>query len=339
MEYRQLGRTGLRVSALGFGCGSVGGLLVRGDHKDIVEAVAYAIESGINYFDTARSYGDGRSETNLGLAIKELAAEVVIGTKVDLRTEEMDDIEGSVIASVEGSLKRLGCDRVDLIQLHNPIASQRRPERGWVSIDDVEAALQAFEKLKEQGKVGQYGINGLGETAAIHKIIATGLAETTQTAYNLLNPSAGQRVPHDFPFQNYEQLIDRAVEMQMGTIAIRVLAAGALSGSMARHRTAAQGVGPIGTSASYAEDVALAQRFSFLVDEGHVDSLIEAAIRFVIGNAAVSTTLVGLSNMAQLEQAISFANRGRLPAEALDRLNETWANLADIEDTTLGQTH
>jgi len=336
MEYRQLGRTGLRVSALGFGCGSVGGLLVRGAHKDMVDTVARAIESGINYFDTARSYGGGRSETNLGMALKELGAEVVIGTKVDLQTEEMRDIEGSIIASVEGSLKRLGRDRVDLIQLHNPIASQRRPERGWVSVDDAGAALRAFEKLKEQGKVGHYGINGLGETPAIHKVVATGLAETTQTAYNLLNPSAGQRVPHDFPFQDYEQLISRAVEMQMGTIAIRVLAAGALSGSLVRHRTAAQGVGPIGTSASYAEDVALAQRFSFLVDEGYVDSLIEAAIRFVIGNAAVSTTLVGLSNMAQLEQAISFANRGSLPAEAVDHLNEFWANMASIEDATSG---
>ena len=330
MERRQLGRTGLRVSALGFGCGSVGGLLVRGDHKDIVEAVAYAIESGINYFDTARSYGNGRSETNLGLTIEELGAEVVIGTKVDLRTEEMDDIEGSVIASVEGSLKRLGRDRVDLIQLHNPIAEQRQPERGWVSVNDAEVALQAFERLKEQGKVGHYGINGLGETPAIHRIIATGLADTAQTAYNLLNPSAGQRVPRDFPFQDYEQLIDRAVDMRMGTIAIRVLAAGALSGSMVRHRTAARSVGPIGTSASYAEDVALAQRFSFLVDEGLVDSLIEAALRFVIGNGAVSTALVGLSNMAQLEQAISFANRGPLPTEALEQLNRICVNPATI---------
>ena len=330
MEHRQLGRTGLRVSALGFGCGSVGGLLVRGDHKDIVEAVAYAIESGINYFDTARSYGNGRSETNLGLTIEELGAEVVIGTKVDLRTEEMDDIEGSVIASVEGSLKRLGRDRVDLIQLHNPIAPQRRLDHGWVSVNDAEVALQAFERLKEQGKVGHYGINGLGETPAIHRIIATGLADTAQTAYNLLNPSAGQRVPRDFPFQDYEQLIDRAVDMRMGTIAIRVLAAGALSGSMVRHRTAARSVGPIGTSTSYAEDVALAQRFSFLVDEGLVDSLIEAALRFVIGNAAVSTALVGLSNMAQLEQAISFANRGPLPTEALEQLDGICVNLATI---------
>jgi aryl-alcohol dehydrogenase-like predicted oxidoreductase len=322
VEYRQLGRTELRVSALGFGCGAVGGLLVRGDRQEIVKAVDYAIESGITYFDTARSYGDGKSESSLGLALKELGAEVIIGTKVDLRSEELDDIEGSIMTSVEGSLQRLQRERVDLIQLHNPLAMQRRPEQGWLSTDDAEAALEAFSKLKEQGKVGHYGINGLGETPAIHKIIATGIPDTTQTVYNLLNPSAGHRVPGDFPFQDYQQLIDHATQMGMGTLAIRILAGGALSGSTARHDNAARSVGPIGTSASYANDVALAQKLSFLVQEGYVESLIEAAIRFVIGNTNVSTALVGLSNMAQLELAIAFANRGPLPAEAIERLNE-----------------
>ena len=66
MEYRQLGRTDLRVSAVGYGCGSVGGLMVRGDRDEMTRAVARAIDAGINYFDTARLYGNGQSETNLG---------------------------------------------------------------------------------------------------------------------------------------------------------------------------------------------------------------------------------------------------------------------------------
>ncbi len=66
MEYRVLGRTGIRVSEIGFGCGNVGGLMVRGSHDEQVEAVSRALELGIDYFDTAPSYGDGRSETNLG---------------------------------------------------------------------------------------------------------------------------------------------------------------------------------------------------------------------------------------------------------------------------------
>ena len=107
MEYRPLGRTGLEASALGFGCGAVGGLLVRGEHKEMVRVVARAIELGINYFDTARVYGDGASEANLGRVLQELEADVLVGTKVRLLASEMDDIAGAVVASVEGSLERL----------------------------------------------------------------------------------------------------------------------------------------------------------------------------------------------------------------------------------------
>jgi len=84
MEYRMLGRTGLEVSALGFGCGAVGGLLVKGDRKDMLRVVARAVELGITYFDTAPGYGDGISETSLGLVLEELKPPVLVGTKVQL---------------------------------------------------------------------------------------------------------------------------------------------------------------------------------------------------------------------------------------------------------------
>jgi aryl-alcohol dehydrogenase-like predicted oxidoreductase len=334
MEYRQLGQTGLNVSALGFGCGSVGGLLVRGEPKERVRAVARAIESGITYFDTARAYGDGRSERNLGAALEELAAGVVVGTKVDLTVEEMENIEQSIIASVEGSLRRLRRDTVDLIQLHNPITDERQPERGWISVADVGVALQAFEKLQTQGKARFYGINGLGDTNSLHQAIGLGqigptpAPHTIQSCYNLINPSAGVQVPAGFAFQDYRQLIDAAADHGMGAIAIRVLAAGALSGSADRAANAAPSVAPIGTGQSYAEDVRLARRFSFLVEEGCVESLVEAAIRFVIGKKEVSTMLVGISNLEQLEQAVTYANRGPLPAEALGRLPAIWGTSA-----------
>lgn len=330
MEYRDLGQTGIKVSALGFGCGAVGGLLIKGDHKDKVAVVAKAIASGITYFDTARAYGNGASESSLGRVLEELGAEVVIGTKVDLQPEEMSDIAGSITASVEGSLKRLRRERVDLIQLHNVVRAERQAERGWVSVEDVEAALAAFEQLKQQGKVDHYGINGLGDTETLHQIIETGRAETVQSCFNLLNPTAGLPTPEGFPFQDYAQLIDKAAAQDMSVIAIRVLAAGALSGTPDRAANAAPRVSPIGTAATYAEDVALARRFSFLVEEGYVESLVEAAIRFVLSKPEVSTTMVGISNMAQLEEAITFANRGPLPAEALDRLQAVWGGF--IED-------
>jgi aryl-alcohol dehydrogenase-like predicted oxidoreductase len=325
MDYRQLGKTGLKVSALGFGCGAVGGLMVKGAYSDMVRAVARAIEAGITYFDTARIYGDGKSETNLGRVLAELKPNIVVGTKVRLRAEDMDDIETAVIESVEGSLRRLQLEQVDLIQLHNSIAARRGPERGWVTVDDVESVIQAFEKLQQQGKIRHWGINGLGETDALQRAVSAGNAETVQCCFNLLNPSAGIQAPPGFPFQDYGQLIDRAAEQQMGVIAIRVLAAGALSGSTARHPNAAQDVAPIASGENLAEDVERAQRFRFLVEEGFAASLAEAALRFAISKAQVSTALVGLSNLDQLEQAIQAANKGPLPSEAIDRLSDIWA--------------
>lgn len=329
MEYRQLGRTGIEVSALGFGCGSVGGLLVRGERHEMVRAVARAIELGIAYFDTASSYGDGRSETNLGHALRELRADVVVGTKVRLRAEEMVDIEGAIAASVEASLCRLGLEQVDLIQLHNPIALERQPERGWVGVRDLEDAARAFERLQTRGLARHWGINGLGETEALHQAIAPGRADTIQCCYNLINPTAGAPAPEGFPHQDYGRLIDSAAAHDMGVIAIRVLAAGALSGSGIRHPNAAQSVAPIGTGRTFAEDVALAQRFAFLVDEGHASSLVEAAVRFAIGKPGVSTVLVGISSVDQLEQAVRFASRGPLAAGAVERLGRVWAGYQD----------
>jgi len=99
-----------------------------------------------------------------------------------------------------------------------------------------------------------------------------------------------------------------------------------LSGSGARHPNASPVVDPIATGSTYAEDVRLAQRFNVLVADGYANSLVEAAIRFVVGKAEVSTTLIGISNIAQLEQAIACATLGPLPAEALDRLSAIWTN-------------
>ena len=122
MQYRPLGSTGINVSEIGFGCGNVGGLMIRGGHGDQVRAVARAMELGVNYFDTAPSYGDGQSEINLGQVLKELSADVYVGTKFRVTTHEPGRIKGNVIASVEESLARLQRDQVDLMQMHNHVA-------------------------------------------------------------------------------------------------------------------------------------------------------------------------------------------------------------------------
>src|SRR5438477_6604112 len=123
MEQRDLGKTGLKVSALGYGCGAIGGLMVRGDPAEQTRAVRRALEAGITYFDTAPSYGDGRSEENLGRTLRELGAwaRVTVGTKVRLSAEERADPATAIRASIEQSLRRLGRESVDLLQLHNSV--------------------------------------------------------------------------------------------------------------------------------------------------------------------------------------------------------------------------
>ncbi len=329
MRYRELGQTGIKVSELGFGCGAVGGLLVKGDAEDMTRVVARALELGITYFDTAESYGDGASEANLGRVLEELDADVVVGTKVQLTAQQMAHIDEAVPAAVEESLRRLRRERIDLMQLHNRVVARRQPERGWVSVEDVAAAVDALRSLQAQDKIRAWGINGLGETEALHQAIATTEPHTIQTCYNLLNPTSGQQAPEGFPFQDYDRLIDRAAARGIGPIAIRVLAGGALTGTTRRHPVGADSVSPIATSDDYEQDARLAQRFRFLVEEGYADSLVEAAIRFAISKEELSTALIGISNMEQVEQAVQFVEKGPLPEKALARLPKVWAGMGE----------
>jgi aryl-alcohol dehydrogenase-like predicted oxidoreductase len=325
MEYRELGRTGLQVSMLGFGCGNVGGLIIRGAHQDRVRAVARAMEAGITYFDTAPQYGNGQSEENLGQVLQELKANVYVGTKVRVPAESFDDLRGAITRSVDTSLRRLRRDSVELIQLHNHIARQRLPGEAALSVDDVLGEVVAtFQSLQTQGKVKYYGITALGDTTALHAVIDSGLFYSAQVCFNLLNPSAGHVVPAGFPSQDFGQLLDRAAAKRMGCIGIRVLAAGALSGLMERHPIAVPSVSPIGTGPDYQTDVKLAQALTFLTREGYANSLIEAAMRFAWSHPRLSTALAGFSSLDHLEQAITAVERGPLPAAAMQRLAQAW---------------
>src|SRR5271156_5120771 len=122
MQMRVYGRTGLQLSVLGFGCGAVGGLMVRGDPRDQERTVARALSVGVNYFDTAVQYGDGESEKNLGRILQALKpANAVVGTKVRLLSAAFGRIAETVTNSLEASLMRLRREQVDIFHLHNAI--------------------------------------------------------------------------------------------------------------------------------------------------------------------------------------------------------------------------
>ena len=322
MEQRTLGKTGLRVSVLGFGCGNVGGLMVRGAPAERERAVARAIELGINYFDTAPSYGDGLSERHLGQTLRALKATVYVGTKFRVEPGELADAGGAIARSLEASLTRLGLERVDLFQLHNLVGAS--PTAAQV----LDAVVPALERLRGHGKIRFYGITALGETAALHRVIDAGVLDTAQVCYNLLNPSAGVAVPAGFPAQDFGRLLDRVRRQQVGAIVIRVLAAGALSGDMARHPVAVPAVEPIASGPDYATDVRRARTLEVLVREGHAGSLVEAALRFPLASDAVSTVLLGYSSLEHLELAAAAMAKGPLPPAAHGRLAGLWRDFA-----------
>ncbi len=319
MERRTLGRTGLEVSVLGFGCGAVGGLMVRGSPGDQERAVARAIELGINYFDTAAMYGNGESERNLGRVMKSLRPDIRVGTKVRIPAGERNRIVAAVTASLEASLQRLQLEQVDLFQLHNHITTEGRDGDLTPGIVLGEV-VPAFERLREQGKTRFYGITAVGDTAALHQVVDARVFDTAQVSYNLLNPSAGAAVAPDYPAHDFGNLLAHTRAAGMGVIAIRALAAGALSGTEQRHPLGSPSVEPIGSGSSYRIDVERARRLEPLVREGFADSLIELAVRFVISHEAVSTALVGVSTLEHLEYAAAAANKGPLPREAIERI-------------------
>jgi L-galactose dehydrogenase/L-glyceraldehyde 3-phosphate reductase len=320
MQTRVFGRTGLRLSLLGFGCGAVGGLMVRGDPADQERTVARALAAGVNYFDTAVQYGDGESEKNLGRVLRTLKpADIVVGTKVRLRPPDETRIAGAVAQSLEGSLKRLQRDRVDIFHLHNSVT-----ETGGGPALSVKQILgevvPAFETLRRQGKVRFLGLTAIGETAALHRVIDSGAFDSAQVVYNMLNPSAGGALPANDPAQDYGRLFDRTRAAGTGVIAIRVLAGGALSGSAERHPIASPPPEPIGSAKTYRTDVDHARRFLPLVAEGFAGSLTEAATRFAISHEAVGAVLVGMAAPQQFEDALAAVEKGPLPQAALTRL-------------------
>ncbi|MBV9198725.1 MAG: aldo/keto reductase [Alphaproteobacteria bacterium] len=319
MERRRLGRTGLDVSVLGFGCGAVGGLMVRGDAADQERAVARAVEFGINYFDTAAMYGNGQSERNLGRVVKSLKPDIQVGTKVRIPAGDRNRIAAAVTASLEASLQRLQLDHVDLFQLHNHITAEG-PDSDLTPAMVLGEVVPAFERLREQGKTRFCGITAVGDTPALHEVADARTFDTAQVSYNLLNPSAGVTVAPGYPAHDFGNLLAHTKAADMGVIAIRVLAAGALSGTAERHLLGSPSVEPIGSGSSYRIDVERARRLEPLVRDGFADSLIELAVRFVISHQAVSIALVGCSTLEHLEYAAAAANKGPLPREALERI-------------------
>lgn len=328
METRVFGRSNLKVSILGFGCGAVGGLMVKGTEADQERAIARALDAGITYFDTAALYGDGVSEQNLGKAVRRLKPRTfVYGTKVRIPPAQKTSIRAAIKASCEASLQRLGLERADILHLHNPVT--RDGAGNSLTAEQVMAEVApAFDALRKEGKIGLSGFTATGDTDSIKAVIDSGAFESAQVSYNMLNPSAAAKLAQNYPAQDYEQMFERTRAKGVGVIGIRILAGGALSGSAVREPNASPAPDPIGSATSFERDLARALKFAPLVQEGFAKSLSELATRFAISTPAMGTALMGIATLDQLEQAIAAVKKGPLPAAALARIADIQASFA-----------
>ena len=324
MEKKQFGNTGLAVSRLTLGCGAVGGLMTKGAAADQDRAVAWARDNGINFFDTAASYGNGASEKNLGRALGGKTDGLVISSKVGIYKKDLPDISAAITASLEASLRRLKLDHIDIYQLHNTLG--RSDFRGTLQFNQImDEVIPAFERLRDSGKVRFLGFTAKGEANDINRLIRTGVFSSAQVFYNLLVPSAGEQTPTGYPADDFKMLLNTTRANGVGAIGVRVLAGGALTGTENRHPLGMPVVTPIGSDTDYATDVRRGLAFTPLVEAGYAASLTELAIRYVISNPALPTTEIGIATIEELQYATAAVNKGPLSDEALQQIKATQA--------------
>lgn len=317
MKYRRLGRTGIDVSELVFGCGNVGGLLIRGTPDDMRTTVGRALDAGINWFDTAAAYGDGVSERSLGSLLQTFDDAPYVSTKLRLDIDCLDDAAGEVERRMAESLDRLDRPSVDLVQLHNPIA---RETGGRNAIAETEltrpgGVIDALDRIRDQGLTRFIGMTGLGEGESCRRIAETGRFDTIQLYYNMLNPSAARTMPPRWTGQNFAGLLGACRGQDMGVIAIRIMAAGILASDVRHGRE---------SMLTSDTDVASEERKTRAVfdalGDGH-GTRAQAAIRFVLSNPDISAANIGVAEPAQFEESLGAIDLGPLPAEVLARLD------------------
>jgi aryl-alcohol dehydrogenase-like predicted oxidoreductase len=325
MQYRTVGKTGIKVSEIGFGCGNNAVLMVKSPYEDQRAAVRHALDLGINFFDTAFAYGLGKSEENLGRILNDLGAEPVISTKIRLEADAVGDVQAATIRAVEAGLKRLNRDRVDFIQLHTRVTLERgTAKRFSLTPQDVlgpKGVVEGFKTMRDRGKVGYFGFSGLGDVAALHQLVDSGEFHGFQAYHNLLNPSAGQPVPEGFSALNYRLIIDRAAAKGMGAFVIRVLAAGALTSDPGPGGGSSSE--PLSPGSDYALDIERAAKVKAAIG---VDgkSLTQLAIRFGLMKSEVSTVLVGFSNTTHIDEAVACSGSGGLSRDTMVKLRQLW---------------
>jgi aryl-alcohol dehydrogenase-like predicted oxidoreductase len=311
MHYRTLGKTNLKVSEIGFGAWAIGGPAGasgtplgwgRTNDDESLAAIRRARELGVTFFDTADSYGFGRSESLLGIVLSRRRSEVVIATKVGVARDadgklRKDFSRQHIQHAVDGSLKRLRTDYIDLYQLHNPTLEELRR-------DDIQ---EAMDRLQEVGKIRFWGVSITTPEEGI-EIIRNNWGYALQVLYNALNQAPAAEL---FPL---------AKEKGYGIIARVPLASGLLSGKFRPDTIfATDDVRQNFLTPKRLEEVLPRVDEAKSIIGGTARALAEGALRFVLADDAVSTTIPGMRNVRQVEMNAA-ADEVRIPQEVVDKL-------------------
>ncbi|MBA63019.1 MAG: hypothetical protein CMJ76_11695 [Planctomycetaceae bacterium] len=321
MLYRTLGKTGLEVSRIAFGCGPLSGNLTGKNFANQIESIRRAVELGINWFDTARTYGAGQSELSLGNCFSELGLsdEVMVGTKVRILSDDLPDIPTAVYSSIEASLQALQRQRVEVVQIHNAITMVRGSQPTSLSVEDIlgeQGVLATLEKLKSEGVIGHIGLTATGDSEAVEQVINSNRIETIQVPFSAANISAGYHLPDYSGWDHYGMVMRHGALSEIGVFAIRVFAGGALLLCPPSPYTYRTKFFPLDL---FEQDREIALRLKTIFPEV---ALAEICIRFVLSHALVDSAIIGFGDADHIEQAVAAMELGDLLSEEINRIEE-----------------
>lgn len=328
MKTRRLGKTDAQVSEFIFGCGNVGGIMIRADDAVMKTAVKKALDIGINWFDTAASYGNGKSETNLGRILKELGAKPFVSTKIRIDPEHTKDIPGQIERMLHESLERLQLDHIDLLQLHNGIEGADGGRS--LCTDNIlgrVGAIYGMERMRDQGLIKWIGMTALGDSYLCKRMIESSRIDTAQVYFNMINPTAAHALPANSfdqmrkkksTDQDFTGLLNSCKNFDVGVIAIRTLAAGVLATDKRNGRES------VITKENSLEDDErkAASAFKLLGDQYGTHA--QTALRFALANSQVNCIDFAVADLDQFDEGIAAAEKGPLPATVMQALNRLY---------------
>ncbi|MDX8367279.1 aldo/keto reductase [Cytobacillus sp. IB215665] len=300
MNYRELGKTGMQVSEIGFGAWQLGNKQDWGEMSEeyAIQLIHEAISQGCNFFDTAPNYGLGKSEELLGKALEGKRDQVIINTKFGHHPNNVQDFDVSLLRqSLEASLKRLNTDYVDSILLHNP---------PFEFLNGNSPHYELLECLKEEGKIRAYGAS-VDSSRELFELLETTNSQVIEVMYNIF---------HQEPAKAFQLAKDKGA----GLIIKVPLDSGWLSGKYNAHSTF-EGVRSRWSKEQIETRANLLTQLSFLTADGA--TMAQAALRFILARFEVSTVIPGCKNIEQLTENVS-ATEMALSDEDVKQIRHLW---------------